>query len=96
MLRTDLENSDEALTVRLEGRLAGEDAAHVRTLVTRCNIPKALIVDLTEVTFIDSVGETTLSFFSRLGAAFIAEDAYTSDVCKRLHLRLARNGKRKA
>ena len=64
-------------------------------LVTRCNIETRLIVDLTGVTFIDSVGEATLSFFRRLGAKFVAEDAYVLDVCKRLHLPLARNGKLK-
>jgi len=81
------------LMVRLEGRFAGDDAEHVRMLVTRRNIEGKLVVDLTEVTFIDCVGETTLSFFRRLGARFVAEDAYVLDVCKRLYLPLARNGK---
>ena len=42
---------------------------------------------LTEVTFGDSVGEATLSSFSRLGAKFLAEEAYVLDVCKRLDRR---------
>lgn len=90
-----MQNSADTLIVRLEGRFAADDAEHVRMLVTRCNIEGGLVVDLTEVTFIDSVGEATLSFFSRLGAKFVAEDAYTLDVCQRLHLPLARNGKLK-
>jgi len=79
--------------VRLEGRFAGDDAEHVRMLVARCNLKRGLVVDLTDVTFTDSVGEATLSFFRRLGAKFVVEDAYVMDVCKRLHLPLARNCK---
>jgi hypothetical protein len=52
-----------------------------------------LVVDLTDVTFIDSAGEAVLSFFSRLGAKFVALDAYMLDVCERLHLALARTPK---
>jgi anti-anti-sigma regulatory factor len=93
MLRAETQDSEKGLMVRLEGRFASDDAEHVRMLVTRRNIEGQLVVDLTEVTFIDSVGEATLSFFSRLGAKFVAEDAYVLDVCKRLFLPLARNGK---
>jgi hypothetical protein len=95
MLRAEMEDSDKALTITLEGRLAGDDAEHVRRLPTRCNIDRGLLVDLREVTFIDPVGEATLSFFGRLGARFVAEDVYTLDVCKRLNLPLARNGRGK-
>ena len=95
MLRTEMQDSEKVLTVRLEGRFAGDDAEHVRMLMTRRNIEGRLVVDLTQVTFIDSVGEATLSFLSRLGAKFVAEDAYVLDVCKRLYLPLARNGKLK-
>jgi hypothetical protein len=93
MLRVETQDSANTLIVRLEGRFTGDGAEQVRTLVTRCNIEGGLVVDLTDVTFIDSVGEATLSFFSRLGAKFVAEDAYTLDVCERLHLPLARNRK---
>lgn len=95
MLRTEMQDSEKGLVVRLQGRFAGDDAEHVRMLVTRCNIERRLIVDLTDVTFIDSVGEATLSLLGRLGAKFVAEDAYVLDVCKRLYLPLARNGKLK-
>ncbi len=95
MLRTEIHDSDKALMVRLEGRFAADDAEHVRMLVTRCNIERKLVVDLREVTFIDSAGEAALSFFGRLGAKFVAEDAYTLNVCERLHLPLARNGRGK-
>ena len=93
MLRTEMQDSEKGLVVKLEGRFAGDSAEHVRMLVTRHNIEAQLVVDLTQVTFIDSLGEATLSFFSRLGAKFVAEDAYVLDVCKRLYLPLARNHK---
>ena len=95
MLRTDMQDSEKGLMVRLEGRFAGDDAEHLRMLVTRRNIEGRLVVDLTQVTFVDSVGEAALSFLSRLGAKFVAEDAYVLDVCKRLYLPLVRNGKSK-
>lgn len=95
MLRTEMQDSEKGLMVRLEGRFAGHDAEHLRMLVTRRNIEGQLVVDLTQVTFIDSVGEATLSFFSRLGAKFVAEDVYMLGVCQQLHLPLARNGKSK-
>lgn len=89
MLRAEIQNLDRDLVIVLEGRLAGEDAEQVRMLVTRRNIENRLLVDLTGVTFIDSVGEAALSFFGRLGAKFIAQDVYLLDVCKRLNLHLA-------
>jgi anti-anti-sigma factor len=93
MLRAEMQDGENALTVRLEGRFAGKGAEEVRMLMTRCNSEKELVVDLTDVTFIDSVGEAVLSFLSRLGAKFVALDAYMLDVCERLHLPLARTPK---
>jgi hypothetical protein len=93
MLRVEMQDSENALMVRLEGRFTGDGAEDVRMLVSRCNTEKRLVVDLTEVTFVDSIGEAALAFFRRLGAKFVAEDAYTLDVCERLHLPLTRNGK---
>ena len=95
MLRAEIQDSDKELVIRLEGRFTGEDAEHVRTLVTHRNIESRLLIDLTGVTFIDSLGEAVLAFFSRLGAKFLAHDVYLLDVCKRLDLSLARNSKRK-
>ena len=95
MLRAEIKETDRGLVIRLEGRFTGEDAEHVRMLVTHRHIENRLLVDLTGVTFIDFVGEAALSFFSRLGAKFITQDVYLLDVCKRLNLPLARNSRRK-
>lgn len=89
MLRVDIRDSPNALSLKLEGRFTGKDAENTRTLTARCHGGMTLIVDLTEVTFIDSVGEEALSFFGRFGAEFVAQTSYTLDICERLHLRLA-------
>jgi len=90
MLRVEMQESLHALTFRLEGRLTGEGAEHVRTLVTRCNTELRLVVDLTEILFIDRVGEEVLCLLKRLGAEFVSETAYSLDVCERLSLPLVR------
>jgi len=73
MLNTEMQHSAKASIVTLEGGCTSDHAGCVRML--------------TEVTFGDSVGEATLSSFSRLGARFLAEEAYVLDVCKRLDRR---------
>ena len=89
MLRVDILDSANALSLKLEGRFTGNEAENTCTLMTRCHDGKTLVVDLTEVTFIDSMGEEVLSSFGRFGAEFVAQTSYTLDICERLHLRLA-------
>ena len=86
MLRVETQQFDGSLICRLEGRLTGEGAEQVRTLVTRGDIRLKLVVDLTEMMFIDAIGEEVLSFAKKLGAQFIAETSYSQDVCERLSL----------
>ena len=92
MLRVEVHNSANSLSLKLEGRFTGDDAESTRTLITRCREGMRLVVDLTDVIFIDSVGEEVLSFFGRSGAEFAASTSYTLDVCERLDLLLARDG----
>jgi STAS domain len=94
MLRVQTQELDGALICRLEGRFTGEGAEEVRRLVTRCESQLELVVDLTEVMFIDAIGEEVLLFVKRLGAQFVAETSYSRDVCERLQLPLI--GKRKS
>ena len=91
MLRVDTRDSANALNLKLEGRFTGNDAENTRTLMARCHDGMTLIVDLTEVTFIDWVGEEVLSFFGDFGAEFVVQTSYALDICERLHLRLARD-----
>ena len=88
MLRVETQELDGALICRLEGRFTGKGAEEVRTLVTRCDSKLELVVDLTDVMFIDAIGEEVLLFVKRLGAQFVAETSYSRDVCERLQLPL--------
>ena len=88
MLRVITSHTVDILTFKLEGRLTGERAEQVRTLVTRSNTEMRFIVDITELMFVDALGEEVLSFLKRFGAQFLAETAYSLDVCERLHLPL--------
>jgi len=88
MLRVQTQESDGVLICRLEGRFTEKGAEEVRTLVTRCDSKLELVVDLTDLMFIDAIGEEVLLFVKRLRAQFIAETSYSRDVCERLRLPL--------
>jgi len=88
MLRVQTQEFNGALICRLEGRFTGKGAEEVRTLVTRCDSKLELVIDLTDVMFIDAIGEEVLLFVRKLGAQFVAETSYSRDVCERLHLPL--------
>jgi hypothetical protein len=72
--------------MRVEGRFVGPFAKDTRDLLTRCKIPVQLVVNLSEVTFVDAVGEEVLSWLARIGGEFVAENCYPLHVCERLHL----------
>jgi hypothetical protein len=92
MLRVEICDSAETLILRLVGRFTGDDAEHTRTLATRFAARGRLLVDLTEVVFIDAAGEEVLSFLGLFGAEFVAPNSYVLDACERLNLRAAPNG----
>ena len=75
-------------TLKMEGRLVGSWAEHARCLVTTDVVPKGLIVDLNEVSYIDSAGERLLSWLASVGAVFVASSVYAIAVCERLGLSL--------
>jgi hypothetical protein len=90
MLRVQVHQVEGSLTLRLEGRLVGDWAEQARSLVTKSPIPAQLVVDLTEVSYADSLGEQVLSWFRSIGASFVADSCYALDVCERLQLPLQR------
>jgi hypothetical protein len=92
MLRVEICDSADTLIFRLQGRFTGDDAEYTRTLAARFAARGKLLVDLTEVVFIDAAGEEVLSFLGQFGAKFVAPNSYVLDVCERLNLRVARNG----
>jgi len=78
----------DSLTMRMEGRFVGDFAEHARMLVARSKVPSNLIVDLSEVSFVDATGEEVLVWFKEVGVRFVADSAYSRDVCSRLQLPL--------
>ena len=90
MFRVEIHDGADAVVMKIEGQLRGDYAAYTRTLVTSSHTERKLVVDLTDVTCVDSVGEDVLSLFGRVGAEFIADNAYARDLCERLSLPLAR------
>jgi len=90
MLRVEVENSANVLSLKLQGRLVGEEAKSSRkVMMTHYRAGMELVVDLTELTFVDAAGEEMLSFFGQFGAGFIAETSYSRYICERLQLHVA-------
>ena len=88
MFRAEIHSGDEGPTLKMEGRLVGEWAEQARSLVTRESVPQGLLVDLTEVTYVDPVGEQVLHWLQSVGARFIAKALYAAELCVRLRLPL--------
>lgn len=86
MLRVEVHEAVNALIMRIEGRLTREYANQVRTVMKSCETLTGLIVDLTELTFVDPVGEVVLLWLKHRGAKFATENSYALDVCERLLL----------
>ncbi len=96
MLRVEMHDGDGTLTIRLYGRLSAEYADDIRNLLTSCNPETRLVVDLTEITFVDAVGEEVLSLFGQQsGGEFIADNVYAKSLCERLQLPLAHSRRRR-
>ena len=89
MLRIEFHNVMNAVTIQIEDQFVGSFAKDARALIARCKIPARLVVNLSEVTFVDTVGEEVLWWLGRIGAEFVAEGAYALQLCERLHLPLA-------
>ena len=67
----------------LEGRLVRPWISELKSNWTRTEIARRerkCVVDLTDVTFIDTSGEKVLTEFSKEGAEFIATGMYIRDV----------------
>jgi len=88
MFRAEIRQLTIGPTLKMEGRLIGDWAVQAKSLITTDSVPEMLIVDLTDVTYVDSVGEQVLKWFRSIGAAFMAKGIYAAGVCERLHLPL--------
>ena len=73
-------------TLKMDGKLVGQWADEARCLITTDVVPRGLIVDLSELSYVDSAGERLLCWLSSVGAVFAAGNVYTINVCERLAL----------
>lgn len=88
MFRAEILQIANVPTLKLEGRLVGEWAEQAKGLVVKASVPKGIVVDLTDVSYVDSVGEQVLTWLGSVGAVFIAKAVYVASVCERLRLPL--------
>jgi anti-anti-sigma regulatory factor len=88
MFRAEIRWLENGPTLKMEGKLAGDWAEQARGLVTKDLVPKGLVVDLTEVSYVDSAGEQLLQWLASVGAVFVALSVYAIAICERLHLSL--------
>jgi hypothetical protein len=98
MFRAEIQWLASGPTLKLEGSLVADWTEQARCLVTKDVLPKGLIVDLTDVSYIDSVGEQLLKWLASVGALFVAGSVYAIAVCDRLRLspmKLAERRKRR-
>ena len=70
MFRAEIQWLASGPTLKLEGKLVADWAEQARSLVTKDVLPKGLIVDLTEVSYVDSVGKQLLKSLASVGAVF--------------------------
>ena len=90
MLRVEFnDDGDGELRVRLFGRMVGLYAEDARKALATRQLPPSIVVDLSEVTFVDLFGEQMLLWLGRLGAWFVANTVYARSVCETLKLRIA-------
>ena len=92
MFRAQITELANGPTLKMEGSLVGPWAEEAKALITNCPVPKGLVVDLTDVCYVDSVGERVLIWLASVGASFLAAAVYAASVCERLELPLHRNG----
>jgi hypothetical protein len=89
MLRIEFNHDGGKLIVRLQGRLIGAYAEHARIALERQQADTTVVVDLSDVTFVDTFGEQVLLWLGRLGASFVAGTVYTRSLCEDLRLRIS-------
>jgi hypothetical protein len=89
MLRVEFQHVGKTVIMRLEGRFIGPFAKEIRDPLLHCKISLRLEVNLSEVTFVDAVGEEMLLWLARIGGEFVAENCYPLHACERLHLPMA-------
>lgn len=75
-----------------EGPLVGAWAVQGKSLLSRHFVSNGLLVELSEVTYVDSVGKQLFLWLRDLQAKFVAETWYARVACERLQLDLKGKG----
>jgi len=88
MVRAQFHQTSDHLALKLEGRLVSARAVEVKSLFSRHFVPNGLLVDMSYVPYVDSIGEELLLWLYDLHANFVAETRYARDTCERPHLTL--------
>ncbi len=86
MFRAQINQMPDGPTLKMEGCLVAEWAKEAKSLMTSAPVPKGLIVDITDVCHIDSIGEQVLVWLASIGASFMAGGVYAASICERLQL----------
>jgi hypothetical protein len=86
MFRAQINQMADGPILKMEGCLVAEWAKEAKSLMTKGPVPKRLIVDLSDVSHIDSVGEQVLAWLASIGASFMTGGVYAASVCERLQL----------
>lgn len=84
-----VEVHERTVLLRVVGQFGGRFAQEARLLIARRHSPCKLVMDLSDITLVDAVGEDVLLWISLIGGDFIARSLYSLNVCERLHLPLS-------
>jgi len=91
MLRATSSYKNDGLGLELEGRFIGAWRVQVKSIVSRHFVRNGLLVDFSEVTYIDSVGEQLRLWLRDSHAKFVTETCHACDICERLQLAVQRD-----
>jgi hypothetical protein len=86
MFRAETVEVRDGTVILIEGTLVSHFAEAAIQLIAHRKTPAELTVDITEITLVDSVGETALMWMQVIGAKFVADSSYALHLCNRLHL----------
>ena len=86
MSRAEIVEVRGGIVILIEGTFVSHFAEAAIQLIARRKTPAELTVDITEITLVDSVGETALLWMRLIGAKFVADSSYALHLCNRLHL----------
>lgn len=87
MLMITEQHNAEALIFRLAGALVGDwadELARCWVDATRSPEPQRVLVDLTEVVFVDETGKQLLTLMAQAGAELIASDVLMKSIVEEI------------